>query len=69
MKNESIGGSRFYVIFKDDATKFMHIFFMRHKAYIFEKLKEFDAIIQNRFGHSIKALRFDNGREYLNIFK
>lgn len=66
MQNESIGGSRFYVIFKDDASSFTSIYFIRHKADVFEKFKEYQALITNKFSRPIKAIRMDNGKEYIN---
>lgn len=66
MQQESIGGSRFYVIFKDDASGFTQIYFLKHKSDVYERFKEYYALVNNKFGYSIKALRMDNGTEYLN---
>lgn len=66
MQNESIGGSRFYVIFKDDASGYTHIYFLKHKADVFEKFKEYFALVTNKFNMSLKILRVDNGKEYVN---
>lgn len=66
MQTESIGGLRFYIIFKDDATCFTYIYFMRHKSDVYEKFKQFHAMIWNKFNRSIISLRLDNGREYIN---
>lgn len=63
---ESIGRSRWYVNFKDDATDFRVICFMQNKSDVFEKFKIFEAAVRNRFGRSIKVLRTDRGREYVN---
>lgn len=66
MSVESLGGCRFYVIFKDDSTGYRQVYFMRHKSKVLERLKEFEAIISNKFKRRIVALRSDNGREYCN---
>jgi len=66
MSTQSIGGSRFYVNFIDDILGFRHIYFMKHKFDVFDKFQEFHAMVQNKFGRSIKVLRTDNGREYIN---
>lgn len=39
---------------------------MKHKSDVFDKFQEFHAIIQNKFDRSIKILRIDNGKEYIN---
>lgn len=66
MSTQSIGGSRFYVNWIDDVSGFRHVQFLKHKSDVFERFKEFHAIIQNKFGRSIKILRMDNGKEYIN---
>lgn len=43
----------------------IHIYFLRHKADVFEVFREYCTVVKNNFGHSIKALRVDNGREYI----
>jgi len=66
MSTQSIGGSRFYVNWIDDVSGFRHIHFMKHKSDVFEKFQEFHAMTKNKFGRSIKILRVDNGKEYMN---
>lgn len=66
MSVNSLGGSRFYVMFKDDASGFRHVFFMKHKSDVFERFKEYEALIKNKFGRPIGTLHIDNGREYIN---
>lgn len=64
MSVESVGGARYYVIFKDDATGFRKVYFIKHKNDVFQYFKELDSLVRNRFGRTIKRLRTDNGREY-----
>lgn len=66
MSTESPGGSRYFLTFKDDASSYRHVYFMRHKSEVFEKFKVFEKLIRNKFGRSIKILRSDNGREFCN---
>ena len=42
------------------------VYFFRHKYEALEKFKEFEAEITNPSGEKIKALRTDNGGEYLS---
>lgn len=67
IQEESIGGSRFYAIFKDDSTGFTYVYFMKHKSDVFEKFKEFNALVANQLERSIKILRCDNGTEYIIV--
>ena len=39
---------------------------MRHKSDAFDRLKEYERAIANKFGVTIKVLRSDNGKEYCN---
>lgn len=63
---QSIGGARFYVLFKDDATGFRYVYFIRHKSDVYERFMEFERLIFNKFGRTMKTLRTDNGTEYRN---
>lgn len=62
----SIGGSRYYVSFINDASNYRTIYFIKHKADVLNKFKEFERMIHNKFDRNIKILRADNGREYSN---
>lgn len=41
MSVNSINGFRYYVVFKDDCSGFVRIFFMKHKSEVAENLKTF----------------------------
>lgn len=66
MPDESLGGARFFVLFKDDTSGFRCVYFIKHKSDTFEKFKAFEQEVKNRFNRPIKILRSDNGREYVN---
>lgn len=66
MSVESLGGARYFLTFKDDATGFRHVYFIKHKSDVFDRFKEFAQLIKNKFEKSIKVLRSDNGREFCN---
>jgi len=68
---KSIGGAKFYLLFIDEATDYRVVYFIKHKSDVSEKVKEFNQLVHNRYGHSIKILRadrasIDNDREYIN---
>ena len=64
MNIESQGGARFLLTFKDDATSFRHIYFLKHKSNVFDKFRVFDKLVENKFGRVMRVLRSDNGWEY-----
>lgn len=66
MSQDSLGGSKFFVSFKDDCSAFRIVYFIRHKYDVIEKFKEFVNLLENKFQRRIKTLRVDNGREYCN---
>jgi transposase InsO family protein len=59
-------GSRYFVIFNDDFSRYGYIFLMRRKSEFFEKFKEFKTEVENQFGKKIKVFRMDRGGEYLS---
>lgn len=60
------GGSRYFVIFKGDASGYRYIYFIKHKSDVFARFKEFEKLVENKFGRPMKSLRLDNGQEYCN---
>lgn len=66
MSVESLGGANYFLTFKDDATGYRFIYFVKHKSDIFEKFKEYENHIMNKFNQEIKILRSDNGKEFSN---
>lgn len=66
MTVESPGGARFLLTFKDDATSFRHVYFLKHKSDVLEKFKKYDKLIENKFGRTMRVLRSDNGLEFKN---
>ena len=63
MSVESFGGHKYFVTFIDDYSRCCAVYFLKQKAEVFEKFKEFEA---NATGNSIGTLRSDNGGEYLS---
>ncbi|KAG8482637.1 hypothetical protein CXB51_024435 [Gossypium anomalum] len=65
MKTPSLIGSKYFVLFIDDLTRFCWIFFLKQKSDVFEAFGKFKAMVENQAGCRIKTLRIDNGAEYL----
>ncbi|KMQ88473.1 gag-pol polyprotein [Lasius niger] len=66
MSVQSPGGARFFLTFKDDFSDFRYVYFLRHKSDVLDCFKEYEQMISNKFGRTMKILRADNGREYCN---
>jgi transposase InsO family protein len=61
---------KYYVIFVDDFSRKCWIFFMLKKDQTFSNFCEFKALVEKESGKQVKALRSDNGGEYIsNEFK
>lgn len=64
MENVSIGGSRYYVLFVDDYSRMVFVYFMKTKSEVFKFFKEFQSLVEKQTDRKIKILRTDNGGEY-----
>lgn len=64
MHEGSIGGSRYFLTFIDDFSRFVHVYFLKSKGEVFAKLQQFVAKVENQTGKKVKCLRSDNGGEY-----
>ena len=60
----SLGKYVYYVSFIDEFLRKTRIYFLRKKSKVFDRFKEFKALVENQTEKRIKALRTDNGREF-----
>ena len=60
----SLGKSMYYVSFIDDFSRYTWIYFLIKKSEVFDKFKEFKALVENQTEKKIKVLRTDNGGEF-----
>jgi transposase InsO family protein len=65
-KTESPSGKRYIVTFIDDFSRYTFVYMIRHKSEVTDKLKLFEAFATTQTGHDLKAIRSDNGGEYVN---
>ena len=61
--DESFGGLRYFVCFKDAASKYRSVYFMKQKSETVEKLREFLATTKT-LGIVVKEIKCDNGGEF-----
>ena len=64
MSSISLSGYVYYVSFIDDFSRKTWIYFMKNKDEVFNKFKEFKALIENHTKKKIKIFRSDNGGEF-----
>lgn len=61
---ESIGGSRYFVTFIDNKSKWCETYFLKERSEVFDKFLEFKSKVEKQLERKIKILRSDNGKEY-----
>jgi transposase InsO family protein len=64
MTAASLRGYLYYVLFIDDQSRKMWIYFLKTKDGVLARFQEFKAQVENLTGRRIKVLRSDNGGEY-----
>jgi len=64
VKVPSLGISVYYVSFIDDFSRNTWIYFLKKKSEVFDKFKEFKALVENKTEKKIKVPRKDNGGEF-----
>eukprot|EP00253_Pinus_taeda_P025361 PITA_25361 len=64
MKVPSLGKSMHYVSFIDYFSRNTWIYFLKKKSKVFEKFKEFKALVENQIEKKIKVMRTNNGGEF-----
>eukprot|EP00253_Pinus_taeda_P003972 PITA_03972 len=57
---------KYYVIFVDDFSRKCWIFFMQKKSEMHSKFCEFKVLVEKESGKKVKALRSDNGGEFIS---
>ena len=60
----SIGGSRYFVIFVDDYSRYSWIFNMKYRSELSQVYSNFAKMIEAQFSKCIKKFRSDNALEY-----
>lgn len=66
MPDYSWSGKRYILTFIDDFSRKVHAYFLASKNEVYSIFKEYQVMVENETGHTIKVLRTDNGREYLS---
>lgn len=60
----SLGGAKFFLLIKDDFTKYRKVYFLKNKSQSLECLRQYLKEIQVNPGHVVKYIRSDNAKEF-----
>ena len=66
MRENSLGGKKYFLTFIDDCTRKIWIYFLKQKSEAFGVFKTFKALVEKQSGRELKALRSDQGGEYMS---
>jgi hypothetical protein len=60
----SFGGCQYFILFIDDHTRMMWVYFLKAKSKSFEKFVNFQHMVENETRENVASLRTDNGGEF-----
>lgn len=66
MEVSSLGGAYYYLLIKDDYSRFRTVYFLSNKSDTVKHINKFLMYITNNLGHKVKIIRSDNGKEFIN---
>ena len=64
VKVPSLGKSVYYVSFIDEFSRNTWIYFLKKKSEVFDRFKEFKALVENQTKNKLKVLRTNNAGEF-----
>lgn len=67
MQTPSVGGARYCILFKDDASGYCTVMLIKHKSDSLDCFKQYVNLCKNKFSRTIKVLHTDNGTEFCNF--
>lgn len=65
-KIPTIGGARYFLLFVDDFSRMVFVYFLKKKDEAFSCFVDFKSQAENQLNKKIKILRSDNGGEFCN---
>lgn len=66
MRTISPGGKKYFLTFIDDFSRYTVTYLLTQKNEVQEKLEEYFAVVENKFGRKMQILRIDRDGKYLN---
>ena len=61
---DSKGGSKYFLTFTDDYSRFSTVYFLHSKSQVLSYYKNYVALMENQSGQRLLKIRTDNGGEY-----
>lgn len=59
-------GSRYFITFTDDQSRWTEVRFIKNKHQALEEFKSYKTFVEKQHGVKIKAIQPDNGKEFVN---
>ncbi|CAH9081524.1 unnamed protein product [Cuscuta europaea] len=66
MQTESLGGSKYFLLFTDDYSRMSWVYFQKAKSESFENFRKCKALVEKQSGKVLKALRTDRRGEFIS---
>ncbi|KAG5874041.1 hypothetical protein JTB14_021769 [Gonioctena quinquepunctata] len=66
MRTITPGGKKYILTFIDDFSRYSTIYLLSRRSEVFDKLREYVRLVQNKFNKKPKLSRSDRGGEYIN---
>lgn len=66
MSVKSLGGAWYFLVIVDDFTRFTYVAFLKKKSDTLDEFKSFVNLMSTQGHGKVRALRTDNGKEYVN---
>lgn len=63
---ETLSGSKYMLVFKDEYSHYRHVYFVKSKDEVPDRVISHFKMIMRQLGASVKILRTDNGTEFVN---
>lgn len=64
ISTRALSGAKYFITFIDDCSRKTWIYFLKTKDEVFDRFKEFNALVENATGKKMKVLCSDDGGEY-----
>ena len=64
MSTQSVSGAKYFLIFVDDKTHYMWMYFLKYKSEVFSNFLERKSLVERMSNYKLKILCTDNGGEY-----
>ena len=62
----SLGGNRYAMTFTDSCTRWVWVYFLKHKNEALDAFKDWLVMVENETGRKLKIWHCDNGGEFIN---